>query len=171
MNRKTPEYVRQYLETMAEPARSRRSALKALILSVLGGSACGGSSPREREALAPAERSRSRPRTSRREGALVLPRQRCAVVRERRRVLALDLTCPHLGCTVKATAEGFACPCHGSRFKQRRRGRARARRRARSTAPRASASATGISISREEAADGARSCVKHLFPRRVLRGN
>jgi cytochrome b6-f complex iron-sulfur subunit len=29
---------------------------------------------------------------------------------------ALSLTCPHLGCTVNPTADGFACPCHGSRF-------------------------------------------------------
>lgn len=29
---------------------------------------------------------------------------------------ALSLTCPHLGCTVEAQADEFACPCHGSRF-------------------------------------------------------
>lgn len=29
---------------------------------------------------------------------------------------AHSLVCPHLGCTVNVTAEGFACPCHGSRF-------------------------------------------------------
>jgi cytochrome b6-f complex iron-sulfur subunit len=29
---------------------------------------------------------------------------------------ALSLVCPHLGCTVKVTDEGFTCPCHGSRF-------------------------------------------------------
>ena len=29
---------------------------------------------------------------------------------------ALSLTCPHLGCELEATADGFACPCHGSRF-------------------------------------------------------
>lgn len=51
------------------------------------------------------------------DGALVLPRQRCAVVRKDDAILALDLTCPHLGCTVNATPQGFACPCHGSRFK------------------------------------------------------
>lgn len=51
------------------------------------------------------------------EGALVLPQKRCAVVKKGEEILALDLTCPHLGCTVNATAEGFACPCHGSRFR------------------------------------------------------
>jgi cytochrome b6-f complex iron-sulfur subunit len=29
---------------------------------------------------------------------------------------ALSLVCPHLGCRVNITSEGFACPCHGSRF-------------------------------------------------------
>jgi len=29
---------------------------------------------------------------------------------------ALSLTCTHLGCTVEQTADGFACPCHASRF-------------------------------------------------------
>lgn len=30
---------------------------------------------------------------------------------------ALSLICPHLGCTVALAPEGYACPCHGSRFK------------------------------------------------------
>lgn len=29
---------------------------------------------------------------------------------------ALSLTCTHLGCTLEPDAEGFACPCHNSRF-------------------------------------------------------
>jgi Rieske Fe-S protein len=50
------------------------------------------------------------------EGALVLPQHRLAVVREGGGFFAIDLTCTHLACTVKATEQGFACPCHGSRF-------------------------------------------------------
>jgi cytochrome b6-f complex iron-sulfur subunit len=49
-------------------------------------------------------------------GALVLPEERVAIVNDGASYFALDLTCTHLGCTVKGTAEGFACPCHGSRF-------------------------------------------------------
>jgi Rieske Fe-S protein len=49
-------------------------------------------------------------------GALVLPQQRVAVVREGDAFYAIDLVCTHLGCTVQATEQGFACPCHGSRF-------------------------------------------------------
>jgi cytochrome b6-f complex iron-sulfur subunit len=29
---------------------------------------------------------------------------------------AISLVCPHLGCVVKTTSDGFTCPCHGSRF-------------------------------------------------------
>jgi cytochrome b6-f complex iron-sulfur subunit len=29
---------------------------------------------------------------------------------------ALSLACTHLGCTLEQKADGFACPCHGSRF-------------------------------------------------------
>lgn len=29
---------------------------------------------------------------------------------------AISLTCTHLGCTVEANENGFACPCHNSAF-------------------------------------------------------
>lgn len=29
---------------------------------------------------------------------------------------ALSLVCTHLGCTVGQNTDGFACPCHGSRY-------------------------------------------------------
>jgi cytochrome b6-f complex iron-sulfur subunit len=29
---------------------------------------------------------------------------------------AISLLCTHLGCTVESNLDGFACPCHGSRF-------------------------------------------------------
>jgi cytochrome b6-f complex iron-sulfur subunit len=102
---------------MAEAPRSRRSALQALILSLLGGAALwrfltprggAGSSARATVSLPEADVPP--------EGALVLPQQRVAVVREGGDFLAFDLTCTHLGCTVKATDQGFSCPCHGSRF-------------------------------------------------------
>lgn len=29
---------------------------------------------------------------------------------------AVSAICPHLGCTIGRQGDGFACPCHGSRF-------------------------------------------------------
>jgi cytochrome b6-f complex iron-sulfur subunit len=31
-------------------------------------------------------------------------------------IIAHSLVCTHLGCTVAESANGFDCPCHGSRF-------------------------------------------------------
>lgn len=31
-------------------------------------------------------------------------------------IAAMSLVCTHLGCIVKGTKNGFACPCHGSKF-------------------------------------------------------
>ena len=30
---------------------------------------------------------------------------------------AISTRCPHLGCTVERLADGYRCPCHGSRFR------------------------------------------------------
>jgi cytochrome b6-f complex iron-sulfur subunit len=32
---------------------------------------------------------------------------------------AMSLVCTHLGCTVEKDVNGFACPCHGSRYDAR----------------------------------------------------
>ena len=36
------------------------------------------------------------------------------IVRRGRSATVFSATCPHLGCTVDASANGFGCPCHGS---------------------------------------------------------
>ncbi len=38
------------------------------------------------------------------------------VFRDVQGVYAISSVCTHLGCTVARSADGFACPCHGSRF-------------------------------------------------------
>lgn len=46
----------------------------------------------------------------------VPPGRPVAVFRDSTGVWAISTVCTHLGCIVRATAEGFECPCHGSRF-------------------------------------------------------
>ncbi len=46
----------------------------------------------------------------------VLPQIPAVLLRTDKGFTALSLICPHLGCTVEAKPDGFACPCHGSRF-------------------------------------------------------
>jgi cytochrome b6-f complex iron-sulfur subunit len=38
------------------------------------------------------------------------------VFRDTQGIYAISSVCTHLGCTVARSPEGFACPCHGSRF-------------------------------------------------------
>ncbi len=45
-----------------------------------------------------------------------LREQELFVVRDEQGFGAFSSRCTHLGCTVKRTAEGFSCPCHGARF-------------------------------------------------------
>lgn len=49
--------------------------------------------------------------------AFIPPDRAVAVFRDAGGVYAISTICTHLGCVVKANAEGFECPCHGSRFK------------------------------------------------------
>lgn len=49
--------------------------------------------------------------------AFVPPDRAVAVFRDGDGVYAISTICTHLGCVVKPNAEGFECPCHGSRFK------------------------------------------------------
>jgi len=46
----------------------------------------------------------------------IIPGRNVRVVSEPRGIAALSLVCTHLGCIVAEVKEGFACPCHGSRF-------------------------------------------------------
>jgi len=38
------------------------------------------------------------------------------LVRSKAGFTAMSLVCTHLGCTVEEKPDGFACPCHGSRY-------------------------------------------------------
>jgi cytochrome b6-f complex iron-sulfur subunit len=46
----------------------------------------------------------------------VLPNVPALLVRNKKEFIAYSLVCTHLGCTVQVTAQGFTCPCHGSRY-------------------------------------------------------
>jgi Rieske Fe-S protein len=48
--------------------------------------------------------------------AYVPPGRSVALFRDAAGVYAISTVCTHLGCIVKASAEGFECPCHGSKF-------------------------------------------------------
>jgi Rieske Fe-S protein len=100
---------------METDSRTRRSVLRTLTLSLLGGGALW-------RFLTPAGLVTRKPVISvplgdvPANGALVLPDDQCAVVRTATGMQAVNLRCTHLGCTVTATLDGFVCPCHGSRF-------------------------------------------------------
>jgi cytochrome b6-f complex iron-sulfur subunit len=46
----------------------------------------------------------------------VLPQVPALLVHSAEGFSAISLVCTHLGCTVEGSMEGFACPCHGSKF-------------------------------------------------------
>ena len=39
-----------------------------------------------------------------------------ALIRDGNTIRAVSLICTHLGCIIGKSGDGFACPCHGSRF-------------------------------------------------------
>jgi Rieske Fe-S protein len=45
-----------------------------------------------------------------------VPGHNLFIVHDRDGFGAVSAICPHLGCIVAAQPDGFACPCHGSRF-------------------------------------------------------
>lgn len=50
------------------------------------------------------------------EGILVVEQAQAALFSTADGFQAISLVCPHLGCEVEVHEDGFACPCHGSRF-------------------------------------------------------
>jgi len=44
------------------------------------------------------------------------PQANAVVLNRPEGLSALSLVCPHLGCIVQLKQDGYACPCHGSRF-------------------------------------------------------
>jgi len=45
-----------------------------------------------------------------------IPEVRCWLLRDEGGLYALSSECTHLGCLIKHSNAGFACPCHGSQF-------------------------------------------------------
>ncbi|MGB7622750.1 MAG: Rieske 2Fe-2S domain-containing protein [Terriglobia bacterium] len=50
-----------------------------------------------------------------------LEKENVFVFRDAEGLYAISAVCTHLGCSVSRNTEGFACPCHGSRFTARGR--------------------------------------------------
>jgi cytochrome b6-f complex iron-sulfur subunit len=50
------------------------------------------------------------------DGARILPERNVHLVSRAGGVAAVSMVCTHLGCIVKTTETGYACPCHGSIF-------------------------------------------------------
>ncbi len=110
------------MSRLDEPAVTRRSflSLSALcsFIAALGVAAAGAlrlpnptvlPGPVRRYKIGPLERFPVGSQTA-------MPEENFIVFRDAKGLYAISTTCTHLGCTVAVTAQGFACPCHGSRF-------------------------------------------------------
>jgi cytochrome b6-f complex iron-sulfur subunit len=49
---------------------------------------------------------------------LLIPEAQAFLLHTAGGFLAISIICPHLGCLVEPTLDGFVCPCHTSRFDQ-----------------------------------------------------
>ena len=89
------------------------SAAGALFLALLGMSRL----PRAAVLPSPSKKFRvTLPESLGPGGVFVPPGRSVVVLRDAAGVYALSTICTHLGCIVKRAADGFDCPCHGSRF-------------------------------------------------------
>jgi len=89
------------------------SAATAILFAFLGAARL----PRAAVIPAPSKKFRVTLPESLSEGVAVVPAGRSvAVFRDAEGVYAISTICTHLGCIVRSEADGFHCPCHGSRF-------------------------------------------------------
>ncbi len=89
------------------------SALAALLFALFGALRL----PRAAVVPVPARKFRvTLPETLAPGDAFLPPGRSVAVFRDAEGVFAISRVCTHLGCIVKSEADGFHCPCHGSRF-------------------------------------------------------
>jgi cytochrome b6-f complex iron-sulfur subunit len=51
-------------------------------------------------------------------GARIIAGRNVHIITQAGGIAAVSLICTHLGCIVKTTETGYACPCHGSIFAQ-----------------------------------------------------
>jgi len=56
------------------------------------------------------------PREYARGSVTAVPEARAYIGRDDNGLFAISAVCTHLGCTVNQSDDGYACPCHGSKF-------------------------------------------------------
>jgi len=49
---------------------------------------------------------------------IIIPEAQAVLFNQGGELIVFSLVCTHLGCLVNVVSDGFACPCHGSRFDQ-----------------------------------------------------
>jgi len=119
-----PRHVTGFDRAALEPpvrSDTRRDFLAASCKLALGGVAAGFGLAALRMAV-PAARRRGPPVALGAAGdfrvgtSTLVPSREVYVLHSPAGFAAISTRCPHLGCAVRATRDGFACPCHGARF-------------------------------------------------------